>query len=179
MTVSKNFRWLIVWACSLGALAPNFAFATEISRQQVQKSIDVQLQSDSLLIGQLVDQTGIAQAGVPVTVYSKGDVIAIEATDAAGMFRIQNMHPGTFFIAVGDSIRTCRVWDQKTAPPSANRSVLFVSGNTVRGQLANNGGPGMLGNILARAASDPWIVGGLIATAIAVPLATRDKHDAS
>jgi hypothetical protein len=178
MTDSKNFHWLIVWLCSFGALAPNFAFAADLARKQVRKSIDVTLQSDDVLIGHLVDQTGIARADVPVTVYASSHVIAVEATDAAGIFRVKNMRPGTYTIVVGDTVRTCRIWDAVTAPPSANKSVLLVSGDTVRGQLMN-GGSGRIGGVLGRAVSDPWIVGGLVATAIAVPLATRDNDDAS
>lgn len=179
MNVTKNIRWLIVLVCSCGVLAPNFAFAAEMIASPVGKSIDVQLQSDNSLVGQLVDHTGIAQTGVSVKIYTKSDIVAVESTDAAGMFRVQNVKPGTYFVVTADSVRTCRVWDARIAPPSSSPCMLLVSGKIVRGQLGNDSSHGVVGNILGRAASDPWIVGGLIATAIAVPLATRDNDDAS
>ena len=88
--------------------------------------------------------------------------VAQTVTDERGMFAVQGLRGGLYTVNSGRAATLYRVWTADTAPPVAKQSVWLVSeGSVVRG--ASEGGGGLLNN--------PYVWAGVIATAIAVPIA--------
>ncbi len=63
-----------------------------------------------------------------------------------------------------------RLWAPRTAPPAAQQRVLLVSDSKV--VLGQNCGGNALGWL-----ANPWVLGGLVAAAIAIPLAVANSDD--
>jgi hypothetical protein len=76
-----------------------------------------------------------------------------------------------------------RAWAPRTAPPSANRAILAVAReDSVRGQYAPPiaaapAGPGPFGKTMNWISDHPLITAGIVATAIAVPVAIAADDD--
>jgi hypothetical protein len=104
-------------------------------------------------------------------------------------------------VAAGQHRGVYRLWAPRTAPPSANRGIMAVSGEVVRGQYAppspeavlqtpipgyietvpytpaGPAGPGPLGRSVNWMKNHPWVTAGVVATAIAVPVAVTEFDD--
>ena len=128
--------------------------------------LDIALQQDGVLRGQLTNVQGAGEANQQVALVKDGQTIANSKTDAKGNFALQGVEAGVYELQTATSRNVCRVWAPNTAPPSAKQAALLVSGSDiVRGEIA-----GLLAN--------PWVLGAIVAVAIAVPLAL-DDDDAS
>jgi hypothetical protein len=126
---------------------------------------DVALRTGGLLVGQVVDQQGVAKAGTPVSVQFAGREVVNTTTDANGVFAAKGLRGGQYQLVTPQGGSVCRLWAADTAPPSARPAALVVSGNeVVRGQ----GGPA--GAWVGWMKAHPYITAGTVATAIAVPL---------
>ena len=135
--------------------------------------IDVSLRDGGVLVGQVLDPQGAAKAGMPVWLNADQKQPAVSMTDQNGMFAFGGLRGGVYQLMTIEGHGIYRAWAPGTAPPSAKPGVLLVSGgSTVRGQ--SNGS-------VNRFFSNPFVVGGLVATAIAVPVAVlaSDRHPAS
>jgi hypothetical protein len=135
---------------------------------------DIELASGGLLVGRLLDAGGQPRGNVAVSIVADGAILATTHTDEAGIFAVTNLRGGVHQVSTGDAIQICRFWVNGTAPPLAARSVDFVSGDqVVRGQW----GPPPGNSLIRRAkvwATNPFIVGGVVAAAVAVPVALSD-----
>jgi hypothetical protein len=126
---------------------------------------DVALRTGGLLVGQVVDQQGVAKAGTPVSVQFAGKEVVSTTTDANGVFAAKGLRGGQYQLITPQGASPCRLWAADTAPPSARPAALVVSGNeTARGQM-----PG--GAWVDWMKAHPYITAGTVVTAIAVPLA--------
>ena len=135
---------------------------------------DVALRHGGLLVGQVVDQQGAVKPGAVVSVQYADYEVARTTTDANGVFAAQGLRGGQYQLVTEDGISVCRLWAPDTAPPAARPAALVVSGNNVvRGQWG--GGP--MHQWLDWVKAHPYITAGVIATAIAVPLALADDDD--
>jgi hypothetical protein len=133
---------------------------------------DVALRTGGLLVGQVVDQQGVAKAGTPVSVQFAGKEVVNTTTDANGVFAAKGLRGGQYQLVTPQGGSVCRLWAADTAPPSARPAALVVSGNeVVRGQ----GGPG--GAWVGWVKSHPYITAGTVAAAIAIPLALASNDD--
>lgn len=132
--------------------------------------VDVAMMGKGLLLGQVVNAQGVAMKKTLVSVYNQQRECARAVTDANGYFAVQGLRGGVYQIATTDGTGTFRVWSRQTAPPSSQKGALIVAGKqTVRGQYSSLQRPGHQSWL-----SNPWIVGGIIATAVVVPVTVHN-----
>lgn len=135
---------------------------------------DVELAYGGLLVGRLIDPSGRPIANAPVSVLSAGKSLVTMQTDDAGVFAVAKLRGGVHEITTTDSVQLCRLWVQGTAPPGAPQSIDVVSpGDIIRGQY----GPPPGNRLIRKAkvwATNPFIVGGVVAAAVAIPVALSD-----
>jgi len=176
MKLVAIMRGSVVVLASIGVLLPQLALGAGTVKpgQSVLSTAvrDVALQEGGLLKGQVLDTQGAAVAGIPVAVVLQGKPIATTKTDASGGFAVAGLGGGIYQIVTPQGGAAYRLWAPRTAPPAATTSALIVNGdNVVRGGV---GGGGLIGFL-----ANPWVLGGIVAAAIAVPLVLDDDDDAS
>ena len=180
MKLSKFLRGCVMVATCTGMLSAQLAQAAgnpavtpvaqaAAARPKVQ---DVALQDRGVFSGAVVDQNGAARGSVPVTISKQGEVVAQTETDAAGRFSVQGLTGGVYEVKTPVGSGVYRLWAPRTAPPAAQSVAMVMPDNVVRAQLGLNNGSafGWLAN--------PWVLAGVVAAAIAIPLAL-DDDDAS
>lgn len=171
----ERLRGLVVAAAAAGMVLSQFAYAA--SAGQPARPIpsivrDVVLQEGGILTGQVLDAAGAPVAATPVAVVDQDRAVATALTGDDGRFAMTGVKAGVYQVATAKGVTVCRLWAPRTAPPSALPDALVVNGETVvRGAM--NGGGGVIGFL-----SNPWVLAGIVAAAIAVPLAL-DDDDAS
>ena len=130
-------------------------------------SADVELDSHGVLSGRVVDAEGIPMASVPVSLRFQGREVARTLTDAAGNFRVAGLRGGVYEIVAGTSRGLYRIWAPGTAPPTANSGkMVVIRGQTVRGQDSP----------VAYWLRNPWVIAGMAAVAVAVPVAIHNSR---
>lgn len=122
---------------------------------------DIALQDGGTVRGQVVNTLGVPQANSKVLIAKQGELVATAVTNGEGRFEAAGLNGGVYQVVTGEGAGAYRFWTAQTAPPAAQDEVLLIAGqDVVRGQ---NGVAGVLGN--------PWVLAGLVAAAIAIPLA--------
>jgi hypothetical protein len=135
---------------------------------------DVALRTGGVLVGHVVDQQGVAKAGTAVSIRFAEHEVVRTTTDQNGVFAAQGLRGGQYQLTTEEGVTTCRLWAADTAPPAAKPAALIVSGNNaVRGQWS--GGP--MTSWIGWVKAHPYITAGVVAGAIAVPLAFADDDD--
>lgn len=176
---SRWSRTLVVLAL-FGMLMPVApARAAELAPAQAHVVRDVELGCGGLLVGRLLDANGRPLSGKEVTITSGNKSLATTHSDDEGVFAVSNLRGGVHAIATDENLQVCRLWAPGTAPPQAPKSIELVSdSNVVRGQY----GPPP-GNRFIRSAkvwaTNPFVVGGVVAAAIAIPVAFSDNDGPS
>ncbi len=178
MRVRQFFCGMLVASASLGMVLPHSAYAasTSAARPAVSAVRDVALQDGGSLTGQVLDAAGTPVVGTAVAVLDQGHAVATTQTGAEGRFAVSGVKAGVYEVATSNGVTVCRLWAPRTAPPAAQADALVVHGDTVvrgGGECAPAGRGGVIGFL-----SNPWVLGGIVAAAIAVPLAL-DDDDAS
>lgn len=130
---------------------------------------DITLQQDGSLKGQVHGAQGTPIAKAEVVVVRQGQIVARTTTDAKGQFTFAKMSGGVHQIVTEQGVAPVRIWTAQTAPGTAQKSVAIEPSTIIRAQ----GG----GSALAWLAN-PWVLAGIVAAAIAIPLAL-DNNDAS
>jgi len=172
--------WVAVAAMSI---QPQLLFADQpvvgqplITESRSTVSQDIALQKGGVLQGHVVDAQGTPLAMTPVSLRTGGEQVARIHTDSEGNFHVAELMGGTYEVATDGQQGVYRLWAPNTAPPSALDGLTVVSGEDVlRGKYAPApGGPfTAAGQWIAE---HPIITAGIIATAIAVPIAlSNDK----
>jgi hypothetical protein len=128
---------------------------------------DVALRAGGLLVGQVLDQQGVAKTGTPVSVQFAGKEVVTTTSDANGVFAAKGLRGGQYQLVTPQGASVCRLWAPETAPPSARPAALVISGNEV--VRAQGGGP--INSWVCWAKMHPYIVAGTVTAAIAVPVA--------
>ncbi|MEX0612738.1 MAG: hypothetical protein WD738_12600 [Pirellulales bacterium] len=159
-------------------VAPSSRMATR-QAQPTSAIHDVALGPGGLLVGQIVDESMQPMREAAVAIQVDGQTTAATTTDANGVFAVSGLRGGLHQIATGDAIENCRLWAPGTAPPRAESSLRFIPGrgDIVRGQW---GPPPSYDSMMAHAkawATNPWVIGGVVATAIAVPVLLHNLDD--
>jgi hypothetical protein len=132
---------------------------------------DVALASGGVFAGQVVDAEGRPQADTVVAVFQQQQVVATVLADQQGQFSIRGLQGGMYQVTAGSKMTNYRLWAADTAPPTAQRSALLVSGqDVVRGQGSSR---------LRYWLTNPWVLAVGVATAIAVPIALSNRSKAS
>jgi hypothetical protein len=153
---------------SLATSTPAFAAGSAAPQRRAESVVaDVALGKGGSLSGQLVDAQGKPLARQAVLVARSGKIVARATTSQDGRFQAAGLAGGVYQVAAGNSAASYRLWADRTAPPTAQPSVLLVSGPIVRGQRA-------LSEVLT---SDGFVIGLLIAAAIAIPVAVNAAED--
>ncbi|MEX2093512.1 MAG: carboxypeptidase-like regulatory domain-containing protein [Pirellulales bacterium] len=168
-------RWLAALA-SIGLCLPIApAAAKEIVPAKAPIIRDVELAVGGLLVGRLLDANGRPLDNADISIQSGSKTLASTRTDAEGVFAVSNLRGGVHQITTADNVQLCRLWAHGTAPPRTAKSIDVVSGSdVVRGQY----GPPPGNRMWKKAkvwATNPWIVGGVVAAAVAIPVALSDN----
>lgn len=144
MPVLKLVRGVAVVLATFGVVAPFPAVQAADSSQKASRpavakiAADVSQSSSGLFAGRIVDHTGAVVENADVVVRQGATEVARSQTDKDGMFSVKNLKPGTYQVSSGTTEGHFRVWNEKTAPPSARKNALIVLGhNGARGQYAN------------------------------------------
>lgn len=157
------------------AAPPVAAQAAPQPKIEAMRTVDVQLDDKRGLTGQVVDVQGRPVPNAAVTVSnSKRQWHAV--TDKQGKYRVASLQGGSYLVRVGDQLKQTRAWAPGTAPPHANKGLMMVHGNhLIRGQ-AYCGTP-VGGHGVGDVVSHPLFIGGVIAAAIAIPIAIHNSDD--
>jgi hypothetical protein len=174
-------RCVVVLTCS-GMMSAQFVRASDAGSVQTAiqtpvaqtKIQDVALRDQGVLLGTVLDEKGNARGAVPVAISRQGNVIARTETNASGQFAVQGLSGGLHEVQTPVGSGVYRFWAPRTAPPAAS-AIAMVAPNTtvVRGQMGLGNGGGGFGWL-----ANPWVLAGVVAAAIAIPLAL-DDDDAS
>ncbi len=171
MKSSITLRGILVALATVSMMLPTSGFAMEPIAEHARSAIsiiDVALGEDGSLHGQVLDLQGAPMTQTTVAVVQQGEVLATTQTDAQGRYTFDGMNTGLYQVVTDQGLTVCRVWTAETAPPSALAETLVVDGlQTVRG--------GMNGRSWGSFLSNPWVLGGIVAAAIAIPLALDKK----
>jgi hypothetical protein len=172
----KNIQTLLAALACAGTIFPLQAQAS----QPVSAVRDVALRSGGVLVGQVVNPQGTIQAGSAVSIWQNDREVVSTKTDANGVFAAQGLRGGQYQIMTADGHSLCRLWAPDTAPPAAADTALVVSGaDVVRGQWTApmSAGAAYGGRWLDWVRSHPYITAGIVAAAIAAPLAVAATDD--
>jgi hypothetical protein len=161
-------------ACTMMIVSPVASAApANTDRIDAATTMDVALGEGGLLVGQVMDRQGVAQADSEVVVFAGDRVVVRTTTDENGVFAAAGMRGGTYQVATRQGASSIRAWAPDTAPPSAREGSLIIVGDeVVRGQITDS--PRWVWEWCKQ---HPWLctIGAL--TAVAVPLAIAADDD--
>ena len=176
--MSKSARlatWIAVLLAILNPL-PALGTPPAVSRNAENRRLnavevkDVQLDARGSLRGVVVDAQGKRQAAAKLTL-SRVDRPAertVLETREDGQFATLPIKPGVYRLETSEGVIGCRLWSSTAAPPSASKSLLVVNDTeVVRGQRP----------IRELFYSDPLLMAGVVAAAIAIPIAVHKSRD--
>jgi hypothetical protein len=139
---------------------------TSSAQQPLPPTVDLALGPGGRLQGLVVDVQGVPVAAAPVVVRQWQGDITVATSDRLGQFAVQGLRGGTYQLLVGQQRLIVRAWTTEAAPPQARSMVLIVVNDPlVRGQLP----------LQDYFASDAFVVAGLVAASIAIPILTRNS----
>lgn len=168
MKPTRVLKGLMVFLAAMGVCLPQSLFASQPT--QAPNIVDVALGDGGVLLGQVVDVAGTAKAKVPVSLQSGQQTLGMSETDANGYYAFSGLRGGVYQVVAAEGQGAYRAWTPGTAPPTAQQGALVVAGqDLVRGQT---------GGRLKFWLSNPWVIAGIVATAVAVPvaIATSQHH---
>lgn len=175
MKSSGILRGMVMGLAALGVCLSGAASAAPPAAKPV--VYDVALTGTGDLLGQLVDAQGVPQSGVGVALLLEQRSLGVATTDANGTFAYRNVRGGVYQLTAANGTSACRLWAPGTAPKGTPEKALMVTGEpVVRGQACPNGYCYQYQHshtALGRAKfmlSNPWVVSGIVATAVAVPV---------
>ena len=133
-------RNMAVCLACLGVVFPNLNVMADGGQKTTPAAkttaIDVALQNDGTLVGKVINAEGVGLDGAVVTLTQGQKKVAEAVSDKAGNFTVKNLKGGTYHVASASGHANYRVWAPKTAPPSAQKHAIIVSGaQVVRGQF--------------------------------------------
>ena len=166
----KSLQTVLAAIACAGMICPPGALASG----PVGSAKDVELRPGGVLVGQVIDQQGSAQVDSAVSIRQNEQEIVRTTTDANGIFAAQGLRGGQYQIVTENGQTICRLWAAKTAPPAAANTAVVVTGDeVVRGQWGYQNG----GRWLDWVRSHPYITAGIVAAAVATPLAIAAADD--
>ena len=161
-----RLQWGVLVLACLGMVVPAPLVRAAVGGQGL-AATDVRLRPGGVLWGQVVDANGKPRPATSVTLRQAGREVAGTTTDAGGYFLAEGLRGGTYEIVANHSRGIYRTWTPETAPPSARTAALLVDGGEgIRGQT----GP------IAYWLGNPWVLAGIAAIAVAVPVAIHNQR---
>jgi hypothetical protein len=175
MKTAAFVRGVVVLLATVGICVPQVAFAAA----PAPAIMDVALSDGGVLHGKVVDLQGTGLASVPVAVKAQDRNVATTTTAADGTFGVQGLRGGVYQVAAAQGHGVYRLWSAGTAPPSAqNAAIVYTQNGMVDNNVVvythNEGGSCLKGFL-----TNPIVIGAIVATAIAVPVALANSHSAS
>ncbi len=159
-------KGVVVGLAALGLCLPAPLFAADPPRGSA--AADVALRDGGVLVGQVVSAQGTGVSGVPLTLRNQGKTMLTTTTGKEGYFAVKGLRGGVYQLVAQDGHGVYRLWTRGTAPPAAKEGAVLVVGDDVlRGQA-----PGGLKTFL----TNPLVIAGVVATAVAVPVALANSH---
>jgi len=139
-----------------------------LTPQKQPLALDVKLDAKRGLHGELRDAQGKLMPKTDVTLWQQKQLKQRTLSDAQGRFRFTEVRGGIYQIATPEAAITCRAWTAQAAPPHARESLLIVTNiYSARGQQPIN-------EVFCY---NPFLMGTIIAAAIAIPIAIHDSGD--
>jgi len=171
----KNIQAILAAVACAGIVCPPSALAAAPTCT----ARDVALRPGGVLVGQVMNQQGAVQAGSAVSIRHNQQEVVRTKTDANGVFAARGLRGGQYQIVTPEGQSFRRLWAADTAPPTAAEAAVVVTGQeVVRGQWGPPYyGPGYGGRWLDWVRSHPYITAGIVAAAIATPLAVAAADD--
>jgi len=140
---------------------------------------DVVMTTDGVLRGKVVGPLGQPIGRVPVQLEREGRTVHKTTTGADGAFFTQVGRGGLYRVLTAGGQKVVRAWTPRSAPPGAADCVVIqLSDMTVRGQLE----AGTLNRWVSGskyAFTNPFVVGGIVVAAVAIPVAIHNRNRAS
>lgn len=97
---------------------------------------DVVMTAPGTVTGRVCDHSGKVLEGAKVELKQNNKTIGTAMTNKDGVYSFENVKGGTYRMASGNTEGIFRVWNEKTAPPTAKGHALLVMGeNGARGQF--------------------------------------------
>ncbi len=147
-----------------GSTAPAKMYA----RKSVPLAFDVALDRSGSLRGEVRDEQGKLQIDADVVLWQGSRMLQRTRTNERGKFQFTKLRGGEYRIATPDATIACRAWVSTLAPPNARESLLVVANMySVRGQRPIN-------EVFC---FNPFLMGTIVAAAIAIPIAVHDSGD--
>lgn len=178
MKLAAIFKGLVVSVAVLGLCLPQPLLAsTPVKQSPV--VVDVALGQGGVFIGQVVNPNGAVKANIPVSLRLGDRELARSKTDASGFFAFSGLRGGVYQVSADKGVAAYRVWAERTAPPTAEKGALIVSGqDLVRGNWQRHGRHGSAA-WMKYYLCNPWVVAGIVATAVAVPVGIHNSSGSS
>jgi hypothetical protein len=152
---------------SMGMILPSVSLAGAPAAG----SHDIALRDGGVLVGQVVNQQGVAKANAAVSIRYASHEVVRTTTDENGVFAAKGLRGGQYQLLTDDGVSTCRLWAADTAPPAARPAALVVSGdNVVRGQGYGHGW-------ISWMKAHPYLTAGTATAAVAIPVAIASSDD--
>lgn len=169
----KTLQYTAVALASLGILCPQISYGAKGDARPAASNRapvrDIALAPNGQLRGHVIDAQGNGLAGQSVWLLNAERVLGETKTDAQGQFQFANVNGGMYEVRTREGQSFYRAWTPNTAPPAATKNALVVESKVARGQMG--GGP------IMRTLGNPWVLGGIVAAAIAIPLALDDDDN--
>ena len=149
MKGTRLFRTQVVAIVCIGLLvSQSMVLAGDMNRQV---TTDVVLAAQGMLVGQVVDQQGIAIPGARVVVRQNERDLVGTVADRTGKFAVSGLRSGTYQLAAANGQASVRLWTANAAPPVAKSKVMIVSGSdqVIRANLGGGIGPWVLPTLAA------------------------------
>jgi len=187
MKTGRIVRCVAISLATLGMCLPQVVFAETAAAPPTPAVVDIALADGGVLHGQVIDIQNGGRAGIPVSVRSQQQEVVRTTTSNNGQFTVQGLRGGVYQVAAGEGQGVYRVWTANAAPPSAQKSAVVYTQNTEAApapaknlpitytQNAGGAGGGSLKTLLL----NPIVIAGVVATAIAVPVAIANSQSAS
>jgi hypothetical protein len=165
MKKRRFVRGLVVSLATLGLCLPEVVLAAT-PEPQPPAVVDIAMADGGVLHGQVVDLQGTGVKDAPVSVKDKDRDVASTTTTADGRFTVQGLKGGVYQVASNQGQGIFRLWTSKAAPPSAQKDAIVYT------QFGSGGG-------MKAFLSNPIVIAGIVATAIAVPIAVANSRPSS
>lgn len=179
-TVAAKTRFATPLVIALMAMPAWSVEAVRNAGQSIDRPADVALTAEGLLAGQVVDAQGAAVEEAVVLLYGAEGKPVVTKTNALGQFAYRGVGSGVYYLESGDQVRLTRVWPREIAPPSSQAGVLLVADrDAVRGQYGPPEGANSFVRRAKRVMTNPLAVAGIVATAVAIPVAVHNADSGS
>jgi hypothetical protein len=162
MRAVRFVRMALASAAVAGMCLSQVAFAVEPAPAVG----DIALGDGGVLHGRLVNLQGGSVADVPVALRAQNRQVATATTTADGSFSVKGLKSGVYHVAAAQGNGVYRLWTARTAPPAAKNAAIVYT---------QHGSGGGLGGFI----TNPIVIAGVVATAVAVPVALANTSHAS